>query len=63
LKYPCSGHEFPFLSHFNWLFVKWAANLLLWAAKLFFWAATFLFFCAAKVGSRNYFFGQQELFF
>jgi hypothetical protein len=27
-----------------WLFVKWAANLLLWAAKLFFWAATFLFF-------------------
>jgi hypothetical protein len=51
--------------------------LLLWAAKLFFGAATFLFFWAAKLlfwqqkwaaeiiflGSKNYFFEQQEFIF
>jgi hypothetical protein len=54
------------LRNLFWLFVKWAANLLLWAAKLFFWAATFLLFWqqkwAAKIiflGSKNSYFEQQ----
>jgi hypothetical protein len=49
----------------KWLFVKWAANLLLWAAKLFFWAAKLLFWqqkWAAEIiflGSKNSYFEQQ----
>jgi hypothetical protein len=44
-------------------FITLGSKVIFWAATFFIILGSKITFLAAKVGSKNYFFGQQELFF